>query len=157
MPGFEAIYRQTVTLFNRKIENGVMYWHPNVLRGVHLIVDKSIVIATYGEHATDNAKLHVRYFNSEEGEMIRTDYGDKKYMPPKQFKSEGDADTNITFAFGDEFDFIIEGEYDNLGVVNDSGYKNGFFNYMNKTYDNVFAITNVSKFHLIPHFEILAR
>ena len=45
---------------------------------------------------------------------------------------------------------------ESLGI-DDDDFKGGFFNYMNKTYDEVFAITNVSKFNLIPHFEITAK
>ena len=157
MPGFDAIYKQTVTVFNRKEIGGTIYWCPNVIRNVHLIVDRSIIISTYGEHAQDNAKLHIRFVPVGDSVNISTDSGSKVYMTPKEFKRSGDVSGNITFAFGDEFDFIMEGEYEERGIVNDEEYRDGFFNYMNFNYDNVFAITQVSKFNLIPHFEIAAR
>lgn len=158
MPGFEAIYKQTITLFNRKDVEGVTYWYPTVIRNVHLKIDRSIIISTYGEEAKDNAMLHIRYTPSGGNALIYTDgYGSKVYMTPKEFKNYGSVDENITFSFGDEFDFIIEGEHGDIGVVNDEDYSNGFFNYMNKTYDHVFAITQVARFNLIPHFEITAR
>lgn len=156
MPGFEALYKQTVTVFNRKDVEGVTYWVPNVIENVHLIIDRSIIIATYGEQATDNAKLHIRYTPNGEDAIVQTSVGEKRYMLPKAFRKNGDVDENITFAFGDDFDFIMEGAYEG-GSENDASYRNGFYNYMNRNYDNVFAITNVSKFNLIPHFEILAR
>lgn len=152
MPSFDAIYKQTVTLFNRVDYDGTVLWYPTVLENVHLVVDRSIIISTYGEQAQDNAKLHIRYAPSSGGPVI----GSKVYMQPKEFQRIGVPGKNITFAFGDEFDFFIEGLYD-TDPINDDDYPKGFFNYMNKTYDNVFSITNVSKFNLIPHFEITAR
>lgn len=157
MPGFDAIYRQIVTVFNRKEEYGETIWHPSVIYGVHLIIDRSIIVSTYGEQASDNAKLHIRYTPSSEGAKILTGAGRKIYLPPKEFAAMGNPAENITFAFGDNFDFIFDGEYSELVPIADDDYKSGFFNYMNKTYDNVFAITNCSKFNLIPHFEIVAR
>ena len=229
MPGFDAIYKQTVTLFNRKDVNGVTFWYPSVISGVHLKIDRSIIISTYGEQAQDNAMLHIRYGG---GDVIRLADGRAKvYMTPKVFRRSGDPERNITFAFGDNFDFIVSGEFSDelLGCVVkgenitasvsekrwkcsrfgktgsyvftysgtewmyggnpvnlascgvtvtgtpatndtitvkyssaegpfcDDDYKSGFFNHMNREYDEVFAITNCSKFNLIPHFEITAR
>ena len=157
MPGFEAIYKQTVSLFNRKEENNVTFWYVSVLPGVHLKIDRSIIVSTYGEQAQDNAMLHIQYVPSGEDAVIRlADGGTKIYLPPKAFRSIGDPVENITFAYGDNFDFIMAGVYDGE-IVNDVEYRHGFYNYMNKTYDNVFAITNCSKFNLIPHFEITGR
>lgn len=157
MPGFDAIYKQVVTLFNRKDVDGVTYWYPSVISGVHLVIDKSIIISTYGEQAQDNAMLHIQYKVSGGDAVVETGDGSKAYMMPKVFRAMGDPDKNITFAYGDNFDFIMSGAYDGVGPINDEDYKNGFFNYMNKTHDEVFAITRVAKFNLIPHFEITAR
>ena len=153
MAGFDAIYKQTATLFNRVLRDGEIYWYPTVLEGVHLIIDRSILIATYGEHCSDNARLHVRYLPDGSDAMV----GEKKYLPPKEFMRSGDPDEDLTFAFGDDFDFIMEGEFGSTVPVPDADYRSGFFNHMNRTYDNVFAITSVAKFNLIPHFEIGAR
>ena len=153
MPGFDAIYKQTVTVFNRKDVDGVTYWYPTVLSGVHLVIDQSIIISTYGEQAQDNAMLHVMYKKVGKDAVI----GGKTYMTPKAFRASGDPSENITFSYGDNFDFIMSGAYSGTGPINDTEYKHGFFNYMNKTYDEVFAITRVAKFNLIPHFEITAR
>lgn len=177
MPGFDALYKQRVTLFNRidmlkspavagmgvagvTVAGGnnakkeySTYWVPILLEKVHLIIDRSIIISTYGEQAADNAKLHVRYSPSGETAVIQG----RTYYRPKEYARRGSSEGAISFQFGDSFDFFIEGDYTNLGIVDDEDYQSGFYNYMNKTYDNVFAITNVSKFNLIPHFEIVAR
>lgn len=228
MPGFEALYKQTVTLFNRKWVDGSLTWYPFVLRDVHLVIDKSIIISTYGEQCQDNARVHIQY-SPRGGKAV---VSGKTYLMPKEWERVGDPETNFTLGYGDEFDFIMEGVYseesascdveskaqvsasvnaarwkesgfgvtgtytfvyDNgvwkyndvavglsyLGVtvegepedgdtitvkyvspegpISDDDYRIGFYNYMNKTHDNVFAISTVSKFNLIPHFEVGAR
>ena len=157
MPGFDALYKQTVTLFNRKQMSGATYWYVSVLDGVHLIIDRAAIISTYGEQATDNAKLHIRYSPSGEDAVVQTRDGGKVYLKPKAFRAADDVSENITFGFGNEFDFIMAGVYPDEGPICDDDYKSGFFNHMNKTYDDVFAISSVSKFNLIPHFEIAAK
>lgn len=225
--GFEAIYKQTVTVFNRVFSGNKIFWYPTVIERVHLVIDRSIMISTYGEQASDNAMLHIQYQPSGDGGIV----GGKRYLTPKVYRNIGNPNSDITFAFGDDFDFIMSGVYSedtikssvksesitatvskdkwgksrlgetgtyelvytangwtyqgssvnltNLGVtvtgtpavndkiivkyttkdgpIDDDDYKSGFFNYMNKTHDEVFAITNVSKFNLLPHFEITAR
>lgn len=59
----------------------------------------------------------------------------------------------ITFHDGDLFDFFWEGEW--TETVNDEDYPNGFFDYMKKNHDMVFAITSVARYSVIPHFEIM--
>lgn len=153
MASFDDIYKQTITLFNRKTVDGVTMWHPFVIDGVHLIMDKSIIISTYGEQSQDNARVHIRYTPTGSGALVNG----KIYMLPKEWNRAGEPSENFTLGYGDNFDFIMEGNYGSLDPIADSDYRNGFYNYMNKNYDNVFAISTVSKFNLIPHFEIGAR
>ena len=227
MPGFDALYKQTITLFNRKKENGVDFWYPFILDGVHLIMDKAIIISTYGEQSQDNARVHIQYNPTSAGPQVKN----KTYMLPKVYAESGNPLVNFTLGYGDNFDFIMEGAFaeetlsavtskaslsvsvdeaawkkSELGVtgiyvftydgsewlyggvaadleaygisvsgdpvendkitvkyvsaegpINDNDYRNGFYNYMNRNYDNIFAISNVSKFNLIPHFEIGAK
>ena len=54
MPGFDAIYKQTVTVFNRVVEGESTKWYATVISGVHLVIDQSIIVATYGEQSSDN-------------------------------------------------------------------------------------------------------
>mgnify|MGYP007133742702 CR=1 FL=1 len=177
MVGFEALYKQKVTLFQRfpvsscsvadvavadiavvdedyyEGDDSMICWVPVLLDGVHLMIDRSIIISTYGEQASDNAMLNVRYAKSGEDAII----GGLRYCKPKEWMMLESFDDAISFKFGDEFDFFIEGDYTELGVVFDDDYRNGFYNHMNRNYDNVFAITAVSKYNLLPHFGITAR
>lgn len=168
MASFNDIYKQTITLFNRvKIpDSDDSVWLPTVIDGVHLVTTSSSAWNTRGERETDDVRLHVRYAQTgndvliscrgQGGEVIR-----KKWYEPKAWRKLEEKDGSLTFAFGDTeaFDFFMEGVYeDGEGEIYDSSYpRKGFYNYMNTNYDNVFAITSVAKYNLIPHFEIMAR
>lgn len=176
MPGFDAIYKQTVTMFNRVIDdNDESFFIPTVLDGVHLIIDHSAVWNNYGGQQSDNVRLHVRYQLVGEDVMIK----EKKYVEPKDWRRLTSFDDIITFRYGNDndFDFFVKGEFTpdsqsvvskividskdvtlSSGFISDAYYdRYGFYNYLNKTYDHVFAVTQVSQYNLIPHFEIMAR
>lgn len=157
MPNFEVLYKQTITLFNRLREedSDEIVWYPKVLNGVHLVVDKSSAWGMQGGREVDNIRLHVRYQISGENIMV----SGYPWHEPKAWRRLKQPDGTITFGFGDDdFDFFIEGVFHEFASpISDDEYKKGFYNYMNANYDNVFAITSVSKYNLIPHFEIMAR
>lgn len=187
MASFDDIYKQTITLFNRvKIQDSDdSMWIPTVIEGVHLITTSASAWNTRGERETDDVRLHIRYSSTGNDVLISCKGADggivqKKWYEPKAWRKlaklidstavagvevAGETDVVhgnlITFAFGDTeaFDFFMEGAYENVGEpILDSDYeRRGFYNYMNANYDNVFAITSVAKYNLIPHFEIMAR
>lgn len=149
------MYSDVITLFNRYDMGGDDVWHPTVLRGVDLNIDKAAIVAKYGENATDNARLHVRY-TSDDG-VVKI--GGKTYLPPKEFKAQNSAVAAkcITFATGQNFDFFIVGEWKGGEPVDDVEYIDGFYNFCNNIYDYCFAITSVAQYSVIPHFEIMAK
>ena len=63
MPGFDTLYKDTVTIFNRVRDayGEDVLWYPTVIEGVHLIIDKSSSWTSQGEKSSDNARLHIRY------------------------------------------------------------------------------------------------
>ena len=179
MPGFDALYRQTVTLFNRvrvgTVGNEVDYFIPTVLEKVHLVIDQSATWNGYGGSESDNVRLHVRYVQSGSKVLV----GHKQYCEPKEWKRLQSYDGMMTFRFGNDtdFDFFISGVFVpdpektvseitigektitlDEGFINDAAYgKFGFYSYLNKMYDHVFAVTAVAQYNLIPHFEIMSR
>lgn len=181
MPGFDALYKQKVTLFNRvKDSDGNTVWYITLLDNVHLIIDNSKSWDTYGGRKADNVRLHIRYNVDSDGAVV----ANKKYYTPKEWKRAGYPASGISFGYGDndDFDFFVEGDVRDIektdtaiadiavaglaiagngsiedSIEDDKYSRNGFYNYMNKTYDHVYAITSVSKYNLIPHFEIMAR
>ena len=141
------MYRDTITIFNRYHTPNGDVWYPTVLTGVDLNIDHAAIMAKYGENAQDNSKLHIRL----DGNKV----GGKIYVTPKEYQALLSTTGYITFNPGADFDFYYEGSW--TTTVNDNDYLDGFYNYMNKRYDHVFAITAVAKYSVIPHFEILGR
>lgn len=147
------MYGKTITVFNKYVnQKDEIFWYPTVIKGVQLIVDKSANIEKTGLDTADTATLHVLYRMTSDEKVV----ADKKYLEPKKWAKQIN-DTlghTVTFASGD---FFIEGEYDEK-MIADEDYQSrrdgGFYDYMNKNYDNVFLITNVGTYTLIPHFEI---
>ncbi len=170
MSAIDAIYSQTVTMFNRfPAKNGESpIWLPTIIDGVHLIVSKSSVWSGQGEKSSDDVKLNIRYMPHGSDVLIPckvapggTETVYKKWYEPKAWRKNPNPSDSITFSFGnsDDFDFFIEGVFDELTApISDESFGcKGFYGYMNSMYDNVFVISSVSKYNLIPHFEITAR
>lgn len=153
------MYRDTITLFNRKPgERGQGdTWYPTVIKGVNLNIDKAAILAKYGAESQDNAVLHIRY-RKKNGEItiVCDPEKEKPWMPPKQWDQTEDS---LTFTGGNNFDFFWQGEWDG-GIVTDSDERwntEGFYNYMNRTQDYVFAVSSVAMYSVIPHFEIMGK
>lgn len=146
------MYTDTVTFFNKYVdEAGDIYWYPHLLTNVDLNVDKAANVAKTGLDSADTANLHIKYRVIAGKRMI----GNLLWLPPKEWKTQGDLLKSITFAVGD---FFIAGEYTEEPVRN-SEYENransGFYDYLNKHKDYVFLVTNVGgPYTIIPHFEI---
>lgn len=146
------MHRDTITLFNRKPgERGQGdTWYPTVIKGVNLNIDRAAIQAKYGAESQDNAVLHIRCQRDGKNIMV----GGKPWMPPKEWDKTEDS---ITFASGTNFDFFWCGEWDG-GIVTDADYLDeGFYGYLNRTRDYVFAITSVAMYSVIPHFEIMGK
>lgn len=146
------MYKDVITLFNRKPgERGQGdTWYPTVIKNVNLNIDRAAIIAQYGPESQDNAALSIRY-KTVDGNII---VAGKPWMPPKEWDRTEDS---ITFASGSAFDFFWAGEWTG-GIVTDADYLDeGFYGYMNRKRDYVFAITSVSRLSVIPHFEITGK
>lgn len=150
------MYNDTITLFCKyEDQRKNITWYPTVLHNVNLNKDKAAIVARYGAESKDNAVLNVRYHIADENIII----ADKIWLPPKEW----DRQTNdlllssLTFTDGQEFDFFCEGEWPDEKPIGDEDYGiDGFYNYMNKYYDYVFAITSVGgPYSVIKHFEIM--
>lgn len=151
------MYESKITVFNRYVTKQGEYWYAKVLSNVDLIVDKAAVNAVYGTESSDTAKLHIKYENNGEDVVIDGVY---KYYPPKAWENltNDRLEDAITFRSGKDFDFFMEGEYIAENPIDDSEYKDGFYNYINKEYDNVFAISSASNpYKVIKHFEIMGK
>ena len=151
------MYTDVITLFNRKPgERGQGdTWYPTVIKGVNLNIDRASILAKYGAEAQDNAVLHIRY-RKENGDIriVCASDTEKQWMPPKEWDKTEDS---VTFTSGNDFDFFWKGEWTG-GIVTDAEYLDeGFYNYMNRTKDYVFAVSSVAMYSVIPHFEIMGK
>ena len=152
------MYNDTVTIFNRYESRLGDMWYPTVLHNVHLNMDKAAIIAKYGAESQDNASMNVRYSVKDGVKTV----GGKVWLPPKEWDTQTNdvlSDT-LTFASGSSFDFFWVGEWVGDSPISDRDYTAdaGFYGYMNRTYDYVFAITSVGgPYSVIPHFEIMGR
>lgn len=150
------MYNDTVTLFCQyKDQRKNITWYPTILRNVNLNKDKAAIIAQYGAESQDNAVLNVRY-RLDNGKIM---VGDKIWLSPKEWDRQTNdlLSSSLTFTDGQEFDFFYEGEWPDENPIGDEDYGiDGFYNYMNRYYDYVFAITSVGgPYSVIPHFEIM--
>ena len=156
------MYADVITLFNRRKEESGEVWYPTIIRNVDLNADKGAIIAKYGEKSTDTASLHVRFTPSGEGDFILCHDGEgnelrKRYYPPKEWGRLDNFTDTITFQDGNDFDFFAVGAWADEPIRDLDYVDGGLYNYMNKWYDHVYAITSVAKYSVIPHFEILAK
>ena len=142
------MYTNTVTLFNR-VPGGrgePDTWLPTVIKGVNLTVDRAAIFAKYGPNCQDKAALNIRY------NPDRVTVAGKPWQSPKEWSQTADSLT-----FTPTKDFFWEGEWTD-GVASDADYgTEGFYGHMNRTKDNVFQITSVARYCLIPHFEVMGR
>lgn len=148
------MYQDTITVFNRKTSRLGDMWYPTILHNVNLNIDKATIVQTYGEDSSDNVVLNVEY---EVIDGVKTIEG-KPYYLPKQWDAQTHAECakTITFTSGEDFDFFAVGVFSEE-PVNDDDYLEGFYNFMNAKYDEVYAITSVGLFSVIPHLQITGK
>lgn len=146
-----TLYNDTITLFNRYSNREGDTWYPTVIRGVNVNVDRAAIIAKYGAQSADSVVLNIRYSFDEENKTI----AGKPWKPPKEWEEQtnDELSNTLTFASGTAFDFFYIGEWTDDAPIVD----NDFYNYMNDKYDDVYAITSVGLYTVIPHFEILGK
>lgn len=145
------MYKDTVTIFNRKKGREGDTWYPTVLTGVNLNKDKGEIFQRYGANSSDNAVLNVRYDDDGESWTV----GGKTWVKPKEWLRLADPSGSLTFAAGD---FFWNGEWSGTTPLSDGTYGDqSFYDYMLANYDDVFMVTSVGFFSVIPHMEVTGR
>lgn len=141
------MYEKTITLFNHYVSGDTHTWYATMLENVDLIADKSVIVSRLGAESKDRAVLHIKCNGD--------DVQGHQYLDSKAWQQSPTA--GITFQSGNDFDFVIIGAWNGTSPVSDSAYENGFYNHVNATSDNVFAVSSVSRYTVIPHFEITLK
>ena len=144
------MYQDTITLFNRKRTRDGDLWYPTVIEGVNLNTDRGAIVRTYGESSQDNVILNVKL----NGGLV----ADKAYLQPKAWQRGDNPEGTITFKAGEEADFFWQGTWKGTEVISDDAYGlTGFRDYMEKNYDNVYEVTSVGEYSVIPHLQITGK
>ena len=113
----------------------------------------------YGADFSDGASIHIGYTM----DGANKDIAGKIYLQPKEWLALSDSAKAgaLTLKGGNTFDFMWLGDYSEidstLAVITDDNYPKGFFDYMKKSKDNVYAVSNVSEYTLIKHIEVACR
>lgn len=136
------MHNDTITLFNRYESRLGDTWYATIIPNVQLTMDKAAIQAKYGAESQDSAAVSIPYTCTEAGKKI---ISGKQWLPPKEW----DRQTNdllpksITFTPGQTFDFFLVGAWDGEQAISDDDYTGGFYSYMERTHDYVFAISSV--------------
>lgn len=141
-----------VTVFNRRSTPEGYVWYPSVFTGVDLNENAAVLAARYGVHSDDKVLLHVWYAERDGAYLVQG----KRYLPPKAWQALEQPGTAFTFATGEAFDFFAVGDWGSEPVY-DRAYAEGFYEFMSRSHDGVYAITSASRFSVIPHFEVTGR
>lgn len=149
------MYQDTVTLFNRARKIGRDVFYATVLSFVDLNADAAAIVAKYGVQSQDKATLHVRYDIDDDEKVI----AGKRFLPPKEWQALSDEEKAqaVTFQTGQGFDFFIAGAWDGAETIEDDAYTDGFYSYLNKSRDGVYAVTSAAVYSVIPHVEVMGR
>lgn len=157
------MYQDTITVFNfyESEESGAL-WYPTVISHTQLQIDTAANLRERGPESADSASLHIVYNRDGTdtiiGGIIRLaedgkETVSKPYMSPKKWLLAEDKSAAVTFA--KDKDFFYHGAWDGSDLIADSAYgKKGFYDYMKRNEDEVFLISNIGKYNLLPHFEI---
>ena len=146
------MFDKTITVFNKYDDGtGNITWYPHVLHNCQLIVDKAAKVAASGLESADAASLIIDYQDTDGGIF----FDGVEYTGPKDWRAAENREKYITFTEKEDFFFVGEFPED---PVNDEEYQTmlteGFYDHMNKRYDDVYLISTVAVYTLIPHVEI---
>lgn len=145
------MYKDTVTLFNRYTDaTGALYWRPVVFLLSDFNADRAAILAQYGENSADRSKWHIRVKAGANGAILA---GTKRYLLPHAYTG---APGTFTLRSGNDFDFFALGDYSGADIA-DGDYLDGFYNEFNATHDNVFVVSNVALYSVIPHIEVTGK
>lgn len=149
-------YNDTVIVYNRHFDDTLEteYYFGTRLKNVRIEL-------TQGENVNKSGMKDADTF------LVKIpNNGVLPYIPPAEWQemSEQDKSNHVTFQQND-YDFVAIEKKAGLridrklpeGVISSDEYPGGFFQYMASEKGNVYKVTTVSEYSLIPRFEIGGR
>lgn len=142
------MFGRDVTIFSKQ---GAI-WYPRVFNDAQVAEDRGYIRRVYGETSNEVVSVHIKRING---------LAEGKYTvyEPKAWNALQTIPTDAV-SFKDEDVIMLAdwSEVDNtLSPISDDDYAKGFYNWLRKTHDCVYAITNTAKFTALPHWEIAGR
>ena len=147
------MYEDVVTVFNRRVEDGKTRWYPTVIEGVHLAENCGAAEAGYGRGRDCRAAVLIPYVRMEGAPYA----AGKLVLPPKLWRRVEQPEMYVAFAGGEDFDFFITEDWQSTDPVDDGTFDGGFYGYMARTRDDVFAVAAVCRYDALPHYEVVGR
>lgn len=136
------MYIDIVTVFNLYNDNTGDLWYPTVLTNCEFQITKGTNMRVSGVENADAVSLHVT-----DNCTVKT------FLKPKEWLASTDKANNYTFG---KKDFFIKGDYTEV-VIEDEDYTKGFYETLKQQLDDVYNVTTVDYFTLIPHVEVGGR
>ena len=147
------MFDRTVTLFNFLKSDGK--WYSTVIKNCTLEDTESSSDSARGRNSTSNVRIHL-HCNSQQ--VFKTTRGNIPYVPTKEYQNLTAVSGRVKgLTFTPEVDFLVVGKEMKENAVLDDNYENGFYNYVNKTVDDVYMVTNSTWYSLLPHFVVGGR
>ena len=148
------MYEDVVTVFDRRrTEDGRILWYPTVIEGVHVDASFAAGEAGYGRSRDCKAAVLIPYIRMEGAPTV----AGKLVLPPRLWRQVDLPEMYVTFAGGEDFDFFVTEDWQSTDPVADDAYEGGFYGYMARTRDGVFAVAAVCRYDALPHYEVTGR
>lgn len=145
------MFNDTVTIFNyiEDKKKGLYKWSVSVIHNVETQISKGQNVIKSGNENADTLYISIPLKTSN-NKMFADGI---EYCKPNAFKALEDKEGAFTLK---EKDFIAVGDYSIIfgNILNEEDYAGGLFEYMKKTYDDVYNINTVDIFKGIPHIEV---
>jgi hypothetical protein len=136
------MYIDTATIFNLYSDETGDYWYSTLLENCEFQITKGTNARVTGFENADAVSLHVT-----------ADCTVKTFLKPKEWLASTDKADNYTFG---KKDFFIKGDYTEI-VIDDADYTKGLYETLKQQLDDVYNVTTVDYFTLIPHIEVGGR
>lgn len=151
-----ALDNASCTIFNRyDLSDGTIMYYATIIQNCHFIVDKAAAQAKTGLEDADELFVSFDYQTDSSGTVL---VDGKPYLGAKSWSRlvNDDLPNYVTMREGN--DIVMRGEWDGEQTISSSDYgRNGFYDWLRNSRDDVYLISSVGKYDLIPHFEIGGR
>lgn len=145
----------TITVFNAYTDaEDKLYYYASIIKDVHAIADKGAAQTKTGLEDADSFWCSIPY--AVNGDDIYVN--GKRYLGPIAWEKQINDDLPNTLTFCEGKDLILKGVWTGDSIIKSADYsRQGFYDYLLRNYDDVYIVSSVGKYDLIPHFEVRGK